>query len=192
MTIAGSKKRSGDSAGIRESKTASANSKDGTGTLKNGNGNQLQSGHIQTQLNPSEMLSQYKHASLEFGSVTKPAAGNGRLTPQDEKDVNQGAYRLARELDQFIAKGLDAALHLAEDQTAPDAHKSGESVADLQLQTARKLRQVSEMRDFDCVVIVPVGLVSFCIAIAVAVSTRMSCLACLHGKFQQLMPPFPI
>ncbi len=134
MTISGSKKRSGDSAGIRESKPALGSSKDGAGVLKS------QPGHIPTQLNPSEMLSQYKNASLEFGSVAKPSASIGRQSHQDEMDVNQGAHRLARELDQFISKGLDAAL--AADASSHHALKSGESVADLQLQTARKLRQV--------------------------------------------------
>jgi hypothetical protein len=82
----------------------------------------------------------YKNASLEFGSVAKSSAAMGRLTPQDDTDITHGAYRLARELDQFISKGLDAAL--AEHKNSHHPPKSGESVADLQLQTARKLRQV--------------------------------------------------
>lgn len=134
MTISGSKKRSGDSAGIRESKVVLGSSKDGAGVPKN------QPLHIPAPLNPSEMMSQYKNASLEFGSVTKSSVAIGRLSHQDEGDVNHGAYRLAHELNQFISKGLDAAL--AEDKNYHHLPKSGESVADLQLQTARKLRQV--------------------------------------------------
>ena len=143
MTIAGSKKRSGDSAGIRESKVVLASSKDGSAVLKN------QQLHIPAQLNPSEMLSQYKSASLEFGSVAKSSVAIGRFSKQDEMDVNHGAYRLAHELDLFICKGLDAAL--TEEKNSPPPPKPGESVADLQLQTARKLRQVrSFVVEFAC------------------------------------------
>ena len=134
MTISGSKKRPGDSAGIRDFKGSLGSSKDGAGIMKN------QVGHMATQLSTSEMLSQYKNSNIEFGSVVKPSATVGRLSQQDEMDINQGAYRLARELDQFMSKGLDAVL--AGDKSSHYSSKSGESVADLQLQTARKLRQV--------------------------------------------------
>ena len=134
MTISGSKKRSGDSAGIRESKGVLGSSKDGAGVLKN------QPLHIPAQIKPSEMLSHYKNASLEFGAIAKSSVATGRLTLQDDADITHGAYRLARELDQFISKGLDAAL--AEHKNSHQPPKSGESVADLQLHTARKVRQV--------------------------------------------------
>lgn len=140
MTISGSKKRSGDSAGIRESKGVLGSSKDGVN----------QPLHIPAQLHPSEMLSQYKNASLEFGSVAKSSVAKGRLSQHDDMDVTHGAYRLARELDQFVSKGLDAAL--AEDKNSHHPPQFGESVADLQLQTARKLRQVRKvlLSGFSC------------------------------------------
>jgi hypothetical protein len=86
------------------------------------------------------MLSHYKNASLEFGAIAKSSVATGRLTLQDDADITHGAYRLARELDQFISKGLNAAL--AEHKNSHQPPKSGESVADLQLHTARKVRQV--------------------------------------------------
>jgi hypothetical protein len=141
MATSGSKKRSGDSARIRESKQSLGSQNDGITALKN------QQNRIPSHMNASEMLSQYKNASIEFGSVVKPSVEAGRLSQQDEKDVNKGAFRLARELEQFMSKGLEAVL--SEDSKSRYTLKSVESVADLQLQTARKLRQVRSMILYD-------------------------------------------
>lgn len=81
-----------------------------------------------SSMNAVDMLSQYKNASLEFGAGSKS---------YDYSD--QGTQKMAKELDEFVAKGDKEA------QTA-DLHLGNlpeEDIADLQLQTARKLREVS-------------------------------------------------
>lgn len=103
-------------------------------------------GHNSTNLNPANMLSQYKNASLEFGSGGKNAT-SGQATSssngdETQLDISQGAHRLAKELDEFVAKELKSSSPL----TPPsDASISEDAIADLQLQTARKLRQVSSL-----------------------------------------------
>jgi hypothetical protein len=84
------------------------------------------------------MLSQYKNASLEFGAKKKE--GGGRMESENDKDSSKGTHQLARELDQYIADGLEAAL--ATNHNAQVISRPGESISDLQLQSARKLRQV--------------------------------------------------
>lgn len=102
----------------------------------NGGEHSIQSGKVSNKLNPAEMLSQYKNASLEFGATKS----GDRRVENDDKDCSNGAYRLARELDQFIVNGLDAAL--AASQNFDSFTTPGESISDLQLHSARKLRQV--------------------------------------------------
>lgn len=142
MTISGSKKRAGDSSCYREPKAMSSNTKGASEPSKH------DYGHLSAKINPVEMLSQYKNASLEFGSGTKPT----KLVPEEDADGSLGAYRLARELDNFIAKGLDTSS--TDSQNVP-TKAQGDSIADLQLQTARKLRQVraSHAADDPCFLI---------------------------------------
>lgn len=82
-----------------------------------------------SSMNAADMLSQYKNASLEFG------AGNKSY----DSSPDDGTQKLAKELDEFVAKGNKGA------QTAEPylGNLLEDDIADLQLQTARKLREVS-------------------------------------------------
>lgn len=55
-------------------------------------------------------------------------------------DATSGTKRLAKELDEFVSKGSKSDLPAEEGDSGP---LSDDAIADLQLQTARKLRQVS-------------------------------------------------
>jgi hypothetical protein len=79
-------------------------------------------------MNAADMLFQYKNASLEFG------AGNTSDNSPDE-----GTKKLANELDDFVTIGEKGSQNSKRDLGAI----SDDDIADLQLQTARKLREVS-------------------------------------------------
>jgi hypothetical protein len=83
-------------------------------------------------MNAADMLSQYKNASLEFG------AGN-----KSEDSPDEGTQKLANELDAFVTKGEKGSQNSKRDLGA----LSDDDIADLQLQTARKLREVSYFLD---------------------------------------------
>lgn len=83
-------------------------------------------------MNAADMLSQYKNASLEFG------AGN-----KSEDSPDEGTQKLANELDDFVTKGEKGSQNSKRDLGA----LSDDDIADLQLQTARKLREVSYFLD---------------------------------------------
>ena len=76
---------------------------------------------------------------MNFGSVgensgTAPAEGKDSAT--ESAEIRDGAERLANELDEYLVKG-------AQKSFAGDSPPlSDEAVADLQLKTARKLREV--------------------------------------------------
>lgn len=113
-----------------------------------------------SKLNPADMLSQYKNSSLEFGSggtnASTSATTEGQTTIHNsigtpgttfgeasQIDISQGAQRLAKELDEFVAKGLETNGNF---NAQTDSKKpSDDAIAELQLQTARKLRQVSQL-----------------------------------------------
>jgi len=99
-------------------------------------------GSLAGPISASEMLSQYNSAGIDFGSGVKTVAGNGigAALNIEDTDASQGAYRLAGELDNFIANGLQA-FRTNEIIISPFPN-SGISIADLQLRTARKLRQL--------------------------------------------------
>lgn len=88
----------------------------------------IESSSYFSSINAADMLSQYKNASLEFGT------GNKSCDYSDE-----GTQKLAKELDEFVAKG-DKCAQTAECRLG---NLSEDDIADLQLQTARKLREVS-------------------------------------------------
>jgi hypothetical protein len=123
----GSKKRPGES---KSSRDDSFKSKDS-----------FKSGSLSSKLNAAEMLSQYKNASLEFGSGSKNPLAKGRPEPQDESEIIKGAYKMAQQLNLFVEKGMEAAL---EDSDTAVPAESEEPIADIQLKTVRKLRQVSK------------------------------------------------
>jgi hypothetical protein len=81
-----------------------------------------------SSMNAADMLSQYKNASLEFG------AGN-----KSDDSPDEGTQKLAKELDDFVTKGENGAQNSERELGA----LSDDDIADLQLQTARKLREVS-------------------------------------------------
>ena len=83
------------------------------------------------------------NASLDFnsggdsggGGVSKGTSSGTTLL----SEIKEGAERLANELDEYLSKGSDKPFIPEKD--APPL--SDEAVADLQLATARKLREVS-------------------------------------------------
>lgn len=98
---------------------------------------------VTAKLNPEGMLSQYKNASLEFGSASRNSADS---TATLGSDKSQGAFRLAKQLELFTTSGLTVALAYDDTSDTSDSQvdeKGNSEIAELQLQTARKLRQVS-------------------------------------------------
>lgn len=81
----------------------------------------------------ADMLSQYKNASMEFGDAAEKA-------PVVDPDI--GTQKLARELEEFISKGPDQGQDSYSKRGRETNFMDEEAMADLQLQTARKLREV--------------------------------------------------
>jgi len=65
-------------------------------------------------------------------------------TQEDKNDPSQGAYRLAYELETYTKDGLEAVRSqgMMGMHQYPTINRMGESIADLQLKTARQLRQL--------------------------------------------------
>jgi hypothetical protein len=81
------------------------------------------------------MLGNFKNTeSTSSSSKVKSGAGTAA-------EVKEGAEKLARELEEYLNKNSKAKLSLFGKSGNPST--SGEAVADLQLATARKLREVS-------------------------------------------------
>lgn len=94
----------------------------------------------------ADMLATYTNAGLEFGSGGGESSGNGSAPAKNSttgsallSEIREGAERLANELDEYLARGGDKSLASGKDA----APLSDEAVADVQLATARKLREVS-------------------------------------------------
>ena len=92
-------------------------------------------------LSDTDRLSQNKNADWNSAGRTPsgtsgqslfPSAGYGDSPPMD---VSQGTQTLAKELDEFVARGMEGGGN-------PEA-LTEDAIADLQLHAARKLRQVS-------------------------------------------------
>lgn len=97
----------------------------------------------------TDMFAAYSNANLEFGSGgggTGESSNSGQsqnssaATSSSSAEITDGAKRLAQELDQFITRGPEKAF--TGGQEAPVNTLSDEAIADLQLATARKLREV--------------------------------------------------
>lgn len=92
----------------------------------------------------------YGNAKMELGSGGESDSGNGSTLSLSNStgsallsEIREGAERLANELDEYLAKGSEKGF--VRDKGAPPL--SDEAVADLQLATARKLREVSRRND---------------------------------------------
>lgn len=114
-------------------------------------------------MNTADIISAYSNASFDFtngntspaaisaaaaaagsfGSAGSASAGQSMYQAagfgaSPSVDVSSGARRLAQELEEFVEKGLEGAL--AAERGEPGAPPSEDAIAELQLQTARKLR----------------------------------------------------
>jgi hypothetical protein len=89
----------------------------------------------------ADMFAAYsKHTGLDLGGGGDSESGSNKKTgPALLAEIKEGAERLANELDVYLSKG--SGKPFIPDKDAPPL--SDEAVADLQLATARKLREVS-------------------------------------------------
>lgn len=91
----------------------------------------------------SDMFASYSNGSLDFGSgIDKNDNAMGQATPAGSAslaDISDGAKRLAQELDQYITRGPE---NTSQGDDANGSTLSDDAIADLQLATARKLREV--------------------------------------------------
>jgi hypothetical protein len=86
--------------------------------------------------------SSYSSGNLDFGSGTDATEKIAQDAPGGTTslaDISDGAKRLAQELDQYITRGPDKT---AQGDTTAGSALSDDAIADLQLATARKLREV--------------------------------------------------
>jgi hypothetical protein len=94
----------------------------------------------------ADMLATYGNPNLEFGSGSGESSSGGSASAKNTttgsvvlSEIREGAERLANELDEYLARSSEKSF--IRDKDAPPL--SDEAVADLQLATARKLREVS-------------------------------------------------
>jgi hypothetical protein len=87
----------------------------------------------------ADVLANYK-SNLEPGSAGSSSGKNNSSGSTLLSEIREGAERLATELDHFLSKSEN---HISNKKDEPPL--SDEAIADLQLATARKLRQVSNL-----------------------------------------------
>ena len=99
----------------------------------------------------ADMFAAYNNANMSFDggsglhSGDAPSAGNAKQgatggSSMMMTDIKDGAERLANELDDYLSRGANKPFFRT--RVAPTTPLSDEAVADLQLATARKLREV--------------------------------------------------
>ena len=95
-------------------------------------------------------------ASADLSAFGEPKPDSKTLT-----EIRESAERLASELDEFLHKNevhTTRLLKAREDNGSPDfSHMTDEAIADLQLATARKLRE-GRFQTIDCT---PRGVITF-------------------------------
>jgi hypothetical protein len=90
----------------------------------------------------ADMLASYK-SNLEPGSGTTSGLASGKNNSSGSallSEIRDGAERLAKELHEYLANSTNQSFR-SKKETAPLLND--EAIADLQLATARKLREVS-------------------------------------------------
>jgi hypothetical protein len=95
------------------------------------------------------MLGGYKSTESSGNSSSgKTHSGTAALA-----EVKEGAERLAKELDEYLRKSSNSKIsHFGKDGASTT---SGEAVADLQLATARKLREVCFLKEASAIILSP-------------------------------------
>ena len=98
----------------------------------------------------ADMFASYSNGNLDFGSgIDGTDKNNSSSAAQDAAagstslaDISDGAKRLAQELDQYITRGPDKT---GQGNAESGSALSDDAIADLQLATARKLREVGQL-----------------------------------------------